>query len=431
MIWNETVETMPRQALRALQLKRLQQTIRHCYQNTPLYRRRFDELGIKPEDIRTLEDLTHIPFTVKDDLRENYPFNLLAVPMREIVRLHASSGTTGKSIVAGYTRGDLDVWSECIARLATAAGATADDIAQISFGYSLFTGAFGLHYGLEKIGAAIIPISGGNTDRQIQVMHDFGATVLVATPSYAMFLAEAAERAGLMGGMKLRLGLFGAESSTLEMRKELSRRWNMVVTENYGLTEIIGPGVAGECLAFEGQHFCEDHFLPEIIDPNTGKVLPEGAAGELVITTLTKRGQPMLRYRTRDITSLSYKKCACGRTTARMVQIKGRTDDMLIIRGVNVFPSQIESVLLTVRGIGPHYEIEVTRQNYLDRLTVKVELIDGSLLERWSELEALEKTIQNRLRSVLNLDIKVQLVSPNTLKRFEGKAKRVTDLRGE
>ncbi len=429
MFWNPQVETMSREEMRALQVERLKQTVAHCYANTPLYRRRFDEMGIKPEDIRTLDDLRHVPFTVKDDLRENYPYQLLAVPMREIVRLHASSGTTGKSIVAGYTRGDLDVWSECVARLATAAGATAEDIVQISFGYSLFTGAFGLHYGLEKIGAAIIPISGGNTERQISIMHDFGATALVATPSYAMYLAEAAEKMGLMGEMKLRLGLFGAEASTLEMRRELSRRWGITVTENYGLTEIIGPGVAGECTAFAGQHFNEDHFLPEIINPDTGEVLPEGETGELVITTLTKRGQPMLRYRTRDITSLSYETCACGRTSARMAQIKGRSDDMLIIRGVNVFPSQIESVLLDMRGIGPHYEIEVTRQNYLDRLTVKVELIDGQLLERWSELEALERAVHDRLRSALNLDVKVMLVSPNTLKRFEGKAKRVTDLR--
>lgn len=429
MIWNPMVETIDREAMRALQLERLRQTIAYCYTNTPLYRRRFDESGLTPGDIRSLEDLRHVPFTVKDDLRENYPYNMLAVPMREIVRLHASSGTTGKSIVAGYTKSDLDMWAECVARVAASAGARNDDIVQISFGYSLFTGAFGLHYGLEKIGAAIIPISGGNTERQIHIMRDFGATALVATPSYAMYLAETAEKMGLMGDMKLRLGLFGAEGSTPEMRKELSRRWGITATENYGLTEIIGPGVAGECEAFCGQHFCEDHFLPEIIDPNTGEVLPEGEMGELVITTLTKRGQPMLRYRTRDITRLMYDRCACGRTTVRMAQVKGRSDDMLIIRGVNVFPSQIESVLLEMQAIGPHYEIVVTREHYMDRLTVKVELTDGSLLERWSELEALETRIHDKLRSALNLDVKVQLVSPNTLKRFEGKAKRVTDLR--
>ncbi|MDR0928135.1 MAG: phenylacetate--CoA ligase [Oscillospiraceae bacterium] len=431
MIYNPLVETMPRENLRALQLERLKKTVSHAYANVPMYRQRLNDAGIAPDDIRTLEDLRRIPFTIKNDLRENYPYGLVAVPMREIVRLHASSGTTGKSIVAGYTKDDLDMWAECIARLAVAAGARDTDIVQISFGYSLFTGAFGLHYGLEKLGATIIPISGGNTERQIQVMRDFGATALVATPSYAMYLAEVAEKMGMMGDIKLRLGLFGAEGSTLEMRQELARRWGIVATENYGLTEIIGPGVAGECEAFTGQHFNEDFFLPEIINPETGEVLPEGEEGELVITTLAKRGQPMLRYRTRDITRLHYDTCACGRTSVRMEQIKGRSDDMLIIRGVNVFPSQIESVLLDVTGIGPHYEIEVTRQNYLDRLTVKVEVIDGSLLERFRELEALAQFIHDRLRAVLNLDVKVQLVSPSTLKRFEGKAKRVTELRGK
>lgn len=429
MIWNAMAETMPREKLRAVQLERLQHTIAQCYAHVPLYRERFDAIGLVPGDIQTLEDLRHVPFTVKTDLRDQYPFGMLAVPRRDIVRLHASSGTTGKSIVAGYTRADLDMWAECVARMAVAAGAREDDIVQISFGYSLFTGAFGLHYGLEKIGATIIPISGGNTERQINIMRDFGATTLVATPSYAMYLAEVAEQMGLMGEMKLRLGLFGAEGSTLEMRGELSRRWGIVATENYGLTEIMGPGVSGECECFCGQHFCEDHFLPEIIDPETGEVLPEGATGELVITTLTKQGQPMLRYRTRDITRLMYAPCACGRTSVRMAQITGRSDDMLIIRGVNVFPSQIESVLLEQRGIGPHYEIEVTRQNYLDRLTVMVELIDGTMLQSWTVLEALEKELHSKLRTVLNLDVDVKLVSPNTLKRFEGKAKRVTDLR--
>lgn len=431
MIWNPMVETMEREKMQSLQLERLKQTVAHAYENSPLYRQRFNEAKLTPDDIRSLRDLRYLPFSVKDDLRTHYPYGLIAVPMREIVRLHASSGTTGKSIVAGYTRADLDMWAECVARIAFAAGARDDDIVQVSFGYSLFTGAFGLHYGLEKIGATIIPISGGNTERQINIMHDFGATALVATPSYAMYLAEVAEQMGLLDKMKLRLGLFGAEGSTVEMRQELARRWGIVVTENYGLTEIIGPGVSGECEALCGQHFNEDHFYPEIINPETGEVLDDGETGELVITTLTKRGQPMLRYRTRDITSLTRERCACGRTTVRMAQIMGRSDDMLIIRGVNVFPSQIESVLLEMRGIGPHYEIEVTRQNYLDRLTVKVELIDASLLERWSELEALQRTIYETLRTTLNLDIQVQLVSPNTLKRFEGKAKRVTDLRGK
>lgn len=430
MIWNPMIETMEREPMQKLQLERLKQTVAHAYENSPLYKERFKQAKLTPDDILSLDDLRHIPFSVKDDLRTYYPYGLIAVPMREIVRLHASSGTTGKSIVAGYTRGDIDMWAECVARIAFAGGARDDDIAQISFGYSLFTGAFGLHNGLEKIGATIIPISGGNTERQINIMHDFGATILVATPSYAMYLSEVAEQMGLRDKLKLRIGLFGAEGSTVEMRQEISRRFGIVSTENYGLTEIVGPGVAGECQAFCGQHFNEDHFYPEIINPETGEVLAYGQTGELVITTLTKRGQPMLRYRTRDITSLTVEPCACGRKTVRMTQIKGRSDDMLIIRGVNVFPSQIESVLLEMRGIGPHYEIEVTRQNYLDRLVVKVELIDANLLDRWSELEALERTIYEALRGTLNLDVKVQLVSPNTLKRFEGKAKRVTDLRG-
>ena len=430
MIWNPMMETMERGQLRALQLERLKQTVSHAYENSALYKKRFREIGIIPEDIKTLEDIQKVPFTVKDDLRAHYPYGLIAVPMREIIRLHASSGTTGKAIVVGYTKEDLDMWAECVARIAFSAGARSSDIIQIAFGYSLFTGAFGLHYGLEKIGASIIPISGGNTERQIQVMHDFQATGLVATPSYAMYLAEAAEKMGMLEHIRLRIGLFGAESSTLEMRRELSRRWGIRVSENYGLTEIIGPGVAGECEAFCGQHINEDHFYAEIINPDTGEVLEYGQTGELVLTTLTKRGQPMLRYRTRDITSLHKERCACGRTTVRMAQVKGRSDDMLIIRGVNVFPSQIESVLLEAQGIGPHYEIEVTRESYLDRLTVKVELIDASLLEKFSELEAAEQKIRAAMRRMLNLDVRVQLVSPHTLKRFEGKAKRVTDLRG-
>lgn len=429
MFWNQAAETMPREALRALQLKRLQETVRHCYAHVPMYRQQMDAAGVKPEDLRRLEDLRNLPFTVKTDLRDHYPYGLLAVPMKEIVRVHASSGTTGKPIVAGYTKDDLDMWSEVIARNCVAAGVTDQDIVQISFGYTLFTGAFGLHYGLEKLGAAIIPISGGNTERQINVMRDFGATVLVATPTYAMYLAEAAERMGALKDIKLRVGLFGAESSTEALRAELESRWGILATENYGLTEVIGPGVSGECIHKCGMHIWEDHFLPEIIDPETGEVLPEGEEGELVLTTLTKRGQPVLRYRTRDITRLIPEPCACGRTLLRMEKVKGRSDDMLIIRGVNVFPSQIESVLIGTPGIGPHYEIVVRREKHLDTIEVLVELIDDRLLEKWSELERLERSIHDRLRSVLTLDAKVKLVSPNTLQRFEGKARRVTDHR--
>ncbi|HIS98767.1 MAG TPA: phenylacetate--CoA ligase [Candidatus Faecaligallichristensenella faecipullorum] len=428
MIWNEKIETMDREAVRAIQLERLRETMKRAYR-VPFYKERMDKIGMKPEDFKTFEDLQKMPFTVKTDLRDHYPYGLFAEPMENIVRIHASSGTTGKPIVAGYTRNDLENWAECIARLITAAGARRSDIAQISFGYGLFTGALGLHYGLEKIGAAVVPISSGNTERQINLMRDFGSTVLVATPSYAMHMAEVAERMGAMKDIKLRVGLFGAEASTEEMRAKLEEKWGIIATENYGLTEVMGPGVAGECECKKGMHINEDHFFCEIINPETGEVLPEGEQGEMVITTLTKEGMPMIRYRTRDITRLITEKCACGRTSLRMEKCKGRSDDMLIIRGVNVFPSQIESVLLGIKEIGPHYEIEVDRENYMDKIEVKVELIESSLLDNFAELENLRRSIMARLRVVCQLDIPVKLVSPNTLKRFEGKAKRVVDRR--
>lgn len=428
MIWNEKIETMDREEIRKIQLERLRETMKRAYK-VPFYKERMDKIGMKPEDFKTLEDLQKMPFTVKTDLRDHYPYGLFAEPMENIVRIHASSGTTGKPIVAGYTRNDLDNWAECIARIITAAGARKNDIAQISFGYGLFTGALGLHYGLEKIGAAVVPISSGNTERQINLMRDFGCTVLVATPSYAMHMAEVAEQMDAMKDIKLRVGLFGAEASTEEMRAKLEERWGIIATENYGLTEVMGPGVAGECEYKKGMHINEDHFFCEIINPETGEVLPEGEQGEMVITTLTKEGMPMIRYRTRDITRLLTEKCACGRTSLRMEKCKGRSDDMLIIRGVNVFPSQIESVLLGIKEIGPHYEIEVDRENYMDKIEVKVELIESSLLENFAELENLRRNIMARLRVVCQLDIPVKLVSPNSLKRFEGKAKRVTDHR--
>ncbi|MEG1890711.1 MAG: phenylacetate--CoA ligase [Clostridia bacterium] len=428
-IWNREIECQTRGETEKLQLERLQWSVRHAYNHVPMYHDKMERAGVKPSDIRTLKDIAKIPLTSKMELREQYPFKLLAVPMHDIVRIHASSGTTGQPITAGYTRRDLDTWAECIARMATAGGATADDIVQISFGYTLFTGAFGLHGGLEKIGAAIIPISSGNTERQINIMRDFGSTLLVATPSYAMYLAEVAERMDALKDIKLRIGLFGAEGSTEEMRAELERRFHILATENYGLTEVMGPGVSGECECKCGMHLNEDCFLAEIIDPETGEPLPMGEQGELVLTTLAKEGQPALRYRTRDITRLIAEPCKCGRTSLRMEKIKGRSDDMLIIRGVNVFPSQIESVLIGQPGIGPHYEIVVTRKNYTDHLQVKVELIDASLLDRYSELEAMHNKIKADLRTILQLDVEVTLVSPNTLKRFEGKAKRVTDLR--
>ncbi|NLB90344.1 MAG: phenylacetate--CoA ligase [Clostridiales bacterium] len=428
-IWNPQVEQGSREWLKALQLKRAQRSIFLAYEHVPMYRRKLQEKGIKPEDIRSLEDFQLLPLTEKIDLRDEYPFGLLAVPMKKIVRIHASSGTTGKPITAGYTKKDLEMWAENVARIAYGAGVTDEDIAQVAFGYTLFTGAFGLHGGLEKIGAAIIPISSGNTQRQINTMKDFGTTVLVATPSYAMYMAEIAEEMGVIDQLNLRVGLFGAEGSTEAMRRELEEKWNILVTENYGLTEVLGPGVAGECIYKCGMHINEDHFYPEIIDPETGKVLEPGEIGELVITTLTKEGQPTLRYRTRDITRLLYEPCQCGRTLVRMEKVKGRSDDMLIIRGVNVFPSQIETILLGEPGLGPHYEIVLTRKNHMDYMEVKTEVVDGSLLESFSALESLQMRVCRELKINLGIEVKVTLVSPNSLKRFEGKAKRVTDLR--
>lgn len=429
MFFNERVETMSRAEIREIQLGRLQRTIQRVYERVPFYRERMDAIGLKPEHIKTLKDIEKMPFTVKTDLRDHYPYGLFAEPMENIVRLHASSGTTGKPVVAGYTRDDLENWAECMARLVTAAGARKSDVAQVSFGYGLFTGALGLHQGLEKIGATVVPISSGNTERQINLMRDFGATVLIGTPSYALYMAEVAEKMGALKDIHLRCGIFGSEASTEEMRRELEKRWGCLVTENYGLTEVMGPGVSGECEYKCGMHINEDHFLCEIIDPATGETLPEGEQGEMVITTLTKQGMPMIRYRTRDLTRLITEPCACGRTLMRMEKIKGRTDDMLIVRGVNLFPSQIETVLLGVEGIGPHYEINVWRENYMDKIEVKVELTASEALENFAELEKLRRDISARLRTVCQLDIPVKLVSPNTLKRFEGKARRVTDSR--
>ncbi len=429
MIWNPQMETIDRQSLEKLQLERLQNTVKWVYERVPMYRQRLDERNIRPQDIQSLRDIARLPFTVKDDLRDHYPYGLFAVPMRDVVRIHASSGTTGRPTVVGYTREDLDMWSEAMARLIVMAGGCADDIVQISFGYGLFTGALGLHQGWEKVGASVVPISSGNTERQINLMRDFGVTALVATPSYAMYMCEVAEKMGALKDLKLRIGVFGAEGSTEEMRAQLEKRWGIIATENYGLSEIVGPGVAGECTCKCGMHINEDLFYCEIVDPETGEPLPDGELGELVITPLKKQALPLLRYRTHDMTRIFREPCACGRTTARMQKIAGRSDDMLIIRGVNVFPSQIESVLLKVEGIGPNYEIIVTRENYMDRLEVRCELTDARLLDAYAELEALTKKIRERLRVVLQIDAKVTLVSPNTLKRFEGKARRVTDLR--
>ena len=430
-IWSRE-ETFGRDDMAALQLERLKKTVEQVYHKVPHYKRKFDEIGLKPEDIKSLEDLRRLPFTVKDDFRQNYPFGLFAVPKKELVRYHASSGTTGKPTVVGYTAADIDIWSELIARLVTMAGVTDEDTAQISFGYGLFTGAFGLHQGLERVGASVIPISSGNTQKQLMVMKDFETTALISTPSYALHIAEVAREMGLdpRKDLKLKWGLFGGEGSTEAMRKELNDCWGIFSTENYGMSELVGPGVAGECQALAGMHINEDHFIPEIIDPDTGEVLGEGEAGELVITTISKNALPILRYRTKDITSLHYEVCDCGRTTVRMSKIQGRTDDMLILGGVNVFPSQIEEVLLNMEGIGPHYQIKVYKKGYLDRIEVDVELADENCLESFTLLEALTNRVRERLRIVLGIDSKVNLVEPRSLTRYEGKAKRVIDLRG-
>jgi phenylacetate-CoA ligase len=388
------------------------------------------ELGLHPEDIRSIDDLKKLPFTTKQDLRDNYPFGLFAVPQSEIVRVHASSGTTGKPTVVGYTRRDLATWSEVVARTLTAAGAHKHDVVHIAYGYGLFTGGLGLHYGSEKIGATVIPVSGGNTKRQLQIMRDFGSTVLACTPSYALYLSEAIEEDGFKrDDYKVRVGVFGAEPWTENMRREIEERWKIKAIDIFGLSEVIGPGVSSECECQDGLHVNEDHFIPEIIDPVTLEVLPEGAEGELVFTTVTKEGLPLLRYRTRDLTSLNYQPCRCGRTLVRMRKCNGRSDDMLIIRGVNLFPSQIESVLLEMSETSPHYLLIVDRENNLDTLELQVEVEQQFFQDRISELQKLTKKIQHNLESTLGLSIHVKLVEPKTIERSEGKAKRVIDKR--
>ena len=403
--FQKDIETMPRAELEKLQLEKLKHITKYCYDNVPLYKRKFDEAGFDCTKIKALSDIQYIPYTTKSDFRDNYPFGMFATPLKNVTRLHASSGTTGKPTVVGYTKNDLDMWSDCVARLVTAAGATDEDIVQIAFGYGLFTGALGLH---------------------------FGTTALVATPSYAMRIGEVAEEMGIgRDELKLRLGLFGSEGCTPEMRAQIEDYLHLLATDNYGMSELMGPGVSGECSLRCGMHFNEDHFLPEIINPETGEVLPEGSKGELVITTLSKEAIPVLRYRTKDITSITYEKCECGRTHARMSKPSGRSDDMLKIRGVNVFPSQIESVIMTIPQIAPHYQLVVTREGSSDRLEVKCELVDGSVLESLESLSNLQKNIHHNLKTVLGIDTKVTLVEPKTIERFEGKAKRVIDLRNK
>jgi phenylacetate-CoA ligase len=421
---------MDRNELRKIQSERLRETVERLYFNVPYYRHKMQEAGLGPDNIRSTDDLYKLPFTTKQDLRDNYPFGLFAVPMSEIVRIHASSGTTGKPTVVGYTRGDIATWSEVMARTLSCAGADRHDFIQVAYGYGLFTGGLGLHYGGEKIGASVIPISGGNTVRQLQLMKDFGTTVLACTPSYALFLAEAIDESGIKRkDLKLRVGVFGAEPWTENMRKEIEEKLKIKAIDIYGLSEVIGPGVASECLMQDGLHISEDHFYPEIIDPVTEEVLPEGSIGELVFTTITKEGLPLVRYRTRDLTKLDYSKCKCGRTMVRMEKCLGRSDDMLIIRGVNLFPSQVESVLLEMSEIKPHYLIIVDRINNLDTLELQVEVDEEFFQDKISQLQSLRQRIQNSLESALGIGIKVTLVEPKTIERSEGKAKRVIDNR--
>jgi len=430
LIWDKEHECISRSKLEQIQLDRLKWTVQRIYTKVPHYRAKFEQRGVIPESVKTLGDLRKLPFTTKDDLRDNYPFGLFTVPNRDLVRVHASSGTTGRPVVVGYTQNDLNTWTDLTARMVSLAGVTADDVAQIAFNYGLFTGGFGLHYGLEKAGALVVPVSGGNTERQLMLMQDFGTTALISTPSYALYIAEVAENMGIkLSSLKLRLGLFGGEPWTEEMRKEIETRLNIIATDNYGLSEVMGPGVSGECFFRNGHHIAEDHFIVETIDPETGEVLEPGEEGELVFTSLTKEAFPVIRFRTKDISRITQDKCACGRTTARMRKITGRTDDMLIIRGVNVFPSQIESVLMGIEGIGPYYQINVYRKDYLDQLEVVVELISPDVLEPYSRLEELEGTIQHKLYSVLSINARIKIVQPGTLERTTGKAKRVFDHR--
>ena len=431
MIWNDDFETLPREAIESLQLKRLQQTVERVYATVPFYQESFKNAGITPADVKSLEDLQRLPFTLKQDMRDNYPYGLFAVPLEQIVRIHASSGTTGKPTVVGYTRRDIETWTELMARSFTAAGANRGDVIHNAYGYGLFTGGLGAHYGAERVGASVIPMSGGNTKKQLMIMQDFGSTVLTCTPSYSLFLAEVAAEEGIdIRKLKLKVGILGAEPWSEKMRLEIQEKLNIKAIDIYGLSEILGPGVGIECVeAQSGLHIWEDHFIPEIINPETGEVLPAGEKGELVITTITKEGIPLIRYRTRDITRLIKEPCICGRTHARIERLSGRSDDMLIIRGVNVFPSQIESVLFNIEGVEPHYQLIVERDGTLDTLEVQVEVNEQTFSDEIKELQNLSNKIRKDIKDLLGVTCKVRLVEPKTITRSEGKAVRVIDNR--
>lgn len=429
-IWDPVHECMGREELRALQLQRLRQTLDRVYHHVPCYQEKFRVAGFHPNDLTCLEDLGRLPFTDKEDLRKNYPYGMFAVPLRDVVRIHSSSGTTGKPTVVGYSRHDLDTWTELVARFMTAAGVTEEDIVHIAFGYGLFTGAFGLHYGAERIGASVIPMSSGNTDKQLMIMQDYRSTALVCTPSYALTMADRLERQGIdPKSLALRVGLFGAEPWSEEMRREIESRLGIIATDNYGLSEVMGPGVAGECLSRRGMHIAEDHFIAEIIDPETGEVLPRGNVGELVLTSISKEAFPMLRYRTRDITRIDDSVCGCGRTHARLQKTMGRSDDMLIIKGVNVFPTQIEEVLFQVEGCEPHYQLIVDRVDNVDTLEVQVEVNEKIFFDEMRQQRAFVDSVQKQLASSLGVGAKVKLVEPASMPRHEGKATRVIDRR--
>ncbi len=430
MYWEPEKETMEREELEQLQLERLEATLNRVHMNVPFYRRKFDALGIDTDDIRSISDIRKLPFTTKNDLRENYPYGLFAVPLREVVRIHASSGTTGMSTVVGYTKNDIKTWSNLVARVLTAGGITKDDVIQIAFGYGLFTGGFGIHYGAERVGASVIPISSGNTARQIKIMQDFKTTALICTPSYALLIADTIMEMGIsVNSLSLKYGLFGAEPWSEAMRKEIQDKLKIVATDNYGLSEVMGPGVAGECLERNGLHINEYNFLVEIINPETLEPVPPGVTGELVITTLTKEAFPVIRFRTRDLTRLIPSPCPCGRKFMRMHRVMGRTDDMLIIKGVNVFPSQIEHVLFDIEGTEPHYQIIVDRKGAMDDVTVKVEVSEPIFFDEMKKQNELMDLIKRRLASELGIGVNVRLVEKKSIERSEGKAKRVIDLR--
>ncbi len=430
MYWEESKECISREDLEQLQLERLQSTLYRVATHVPFYRSKFKEMQIDPDGFRSLEELRNLPFTTKDDLRDNYPYGLFAVPLREIVRVHSSSGTTGMATVVGYTKNDIKNWADLVARVLTAAGLTKDDVIQIAFGYGLFTGGFGLHYGAERMGASVIPISSGNTKRQIQIMQDFKTTALVCTPSYALMMADTMLDLGIdISSLSLKFGLFGAEPWSEEMRAEIQEKLGIRATDNYGLSEVMGPGVAGECEECNGLHINEDHFLVEVVDPDTFEPVPPGEIGELVITTLTKEAFPVIRYRTRDLTRILPEPCPCGRTLQRMSRVLGRTDDMLIIKGVNVFPTQIESILFDIEGTEPHYRIIVEREDHQDKATVMVEVVESIFFDEMRKQRELIDHIKRRLASELGISVDVKLVEEKTLERFEGKGKRVIDKR--